>query len=77
MSFNLKNEKYHLKNDKKWSCKLISFNLKNEKCHLKNDKKRSCIAELTLYYDDHKIILLHHILHIYVNGYFLFAFLPK
>ena len=20
MSFNLKNEKYHLKNDKKWSC---------------------------------------------------------
>ena len=44
MSFNLKNEKYHLKNDKKRSCKLISFNLKNEKCHLKNDKKRSCIA---------------------------------
>ena len=38
MSFNLKNEKYHLKNDKKWSCKLISFNLKNEKCHLKHDK---------------------------------------
>ena len=37
MPFNLKNEKY-LKNDKKWSCKLISFNLKNEKCHLKNDK---------------------------------------
>ena len=39
MSFNLKNEKYHLKNDKKRLCKLISFNLKNEKCHLKNDKK--------------------------------------
>ena len=34
----LKNEKYHLKDDEKWSCKLISFNLKNEKCHLKNDK---------------------------------------
>ena len=30
------------KNDKKWSCKLISFNLKNEKHHLKNDKKWSC-----------------------------------
>ena len=46
MSFNLKNKKYHLKNDKKWSCKLISFNLKNEKSHLKNDKKWSCIAGL-------------------------------
>ena len=44
MSFNLKNEKCQLKNDKKWSCKLISFSLKNEKCHLKNDKKWSCIA---------------------------------
>ena len=31
MSFNLKNEKYHLKNDKKWPCNLISFTLKNEK----------------------------------------------
>ena len=39
-----KNEKYNLKNDKKWSCKLMPFNLKNEKCHLKNDKKWSCIA---------------------------------
>ena len=42
MSFNLKNEKK--KNDKKWSCTLISFALKNQKCHLKNDKKLSCIA---------------------------------
>ena len=32
------------KNDKKWSCTLISFALKNQKCHLKNDKKLSCIA---------------------------------
>ena len=48
MSFNLKNEKYHLKNDKKWSCKLISLNLKNEKCHLKVDKKWSCIAGFIL-----------------------------
>ena len=39
MSFNLKNEKCNLKNDKQCSCKLISFNLKNEKCHSKNDKK--------------------------------------
>ena len=31
MSFNLKNEKHHLKNNKKWPCKLISLNLKNEK----------------------------------------------
>ena len=48
MSFNLKNEKYNLKNDKKWSCNLISFNLKNEKCDSKNDKKWSCIAGLIL-----------------------------
>ena len=48
MSLNLKNEKYNLKNDKKWSCKLISFNLKNEKCDSKNDKKWSCIAGLIL-----------------------------
>ena len=47
MSFDLKNEKYLLKNDKKWSCKFISSNLKNEKCHLKNDKKWLCIAGLS------------------------------
>ena len=35
MSFNFKNQKYHLKNDKKWSCKLISLNLKNEKMSFK------------------------------------------
>ena len=29
------------KNDKKWSCKLISFNLKNEEYYSKN-KKWSC-----------------------------------
>ena len=52
MSFNSKNEKYHLKNDKKWSCKLISFNLKNEKCLLKNDKKWSCIPDLRFSYED-------------------------
>ena len=34
-------EKFHLKNDKIWSCKLMPFNLKNEK-YLKNDKKWSC-----------------------------------
>ena len=48
MSFNLKNEKYHLKNDTKWSCKLISLKLKNEKCHLKADTKWSCIAGFIL-----------------------------
>ena len=32
-------ERYHLKNDKKLSCKLASFNLKNEKNNLKGDKK--------------------------------------
>ena len=32
MSFNLKNEKYHLKNDKKWSCITgITFNLSSLK----------------------------------------------
>ena len=44
ISFNLKKDKYHLKNYETWSCKMISFNLKNDKCHLKNDKKWSCIA---------------------------------
>lgn len=39
MSFDLNNERYHLKNDKKLSCKLASFNLKNEKNNLKGDKK--------------------------------------
>ena len=60
MSFNLKNEKCQFKNDKKWSCKLISFNLKNEKCHLKNDKKWSCIADLR-WLSGHQI--MNHLMH--------------
>ena len=44
ISFDLKYEKYHLKNCKKWSCEMILFDLKNEKCHLKSDKKWSYIA---------------------------------
>lgn len=34
--------RYHLKNEKKWSCKLTSFNLKDKKYNLKNYKKLSC-----------------------------------
>ena len=41
-------KRVYLRNDKKWSCNLVSFNLKNEKFHLKTDKKWSYIAGFSL-----------------------------
>ena len=38
--------RFHLKNHKIWSCKLMSFNLKNKKCHLKNDKNDHVLQAL-------------------------------
>ena len=49
------------KNDKKWSCNLISFSLKNKKCHLKmikNDQNQKC--HLKMIKNDH--VISHHLL---------------